>query len=74
MFGYCVDRKYHIELEIKENTDTSMSASYREKSATKNTNKTKQKHNTLCVGHHYMQTNTSFHFDVLSLIVDNFTA
>jgi hypothetical protein len=40
----------------------------------KNTNKTKQKHNTLCVGHHYTQTNTSFHFDVLSLIVDNFTA
>ena len=32
MFGYCVDRIYHIELEIKENTDTSMSASYLKKS------------------------------------------
>jgi hypothetical protein len=32
MFGYCVDRIYHIELEIKEYTDTSMSASYLEKS------------------------------------------
>ena len=32
MFGYCVDRIYHIELEIKENTDKSMSASYLKKS------------------------------------------
>jgi hypothetical protein len=26
MFGYCVDRIYHIELEIKENTDTSIAS------------------------------------------------
>jgi len=32
MFGDCVDRIYHIELEIKENTDTAMSASYLDKS------------------------------------------
>jgi len=32
MFGDCVDSMYHIKFEIKESTDTAMSASYLEKS------------------------------------------
>ena len=43
MFGDCVDRIYHIELEIKENTDAVMSASYLEKSFKSSFNSKKEK-------------------------------